>query len=58
MLIQNTLILFKLEGVLNWYWRQVFCGYWIMISILAGIILIAFLFSLSTIDKIFEMENW
>lgn len=54
MFIQNLLILLKLEGVLTWYWRQVFCGYWIMVSILAGIILIVLLFSFSTLEKVFD----
>lgn len=50
--------MFKIENALDWYWRQVFCGYWIMVSILAGVILITLLFSLSTIEKLFTGENW
>lgn len=56
--IQTVLFILKIDNILQWYWRQVFCGYWIMISILAGVILISLLFSLSTLEKLFSKENW
>lgn len=58
MVLQNCLIIFKIDGLLDWYWRQVFCGYWIMLSILAGAVLIMTLFSLATIEGVFNKRNW
>ena len=58
MVLENSLILFKIDGLLDWYWRQVFCGYWIMFSILGGVVLIMTLFSLATIEGIFNRRNW
>lgn len=58
MLLQNTTILLKADGFIALDWREVFWGVWILISMLAGQVLVLSLLSLSNCDILMNGRNY
>jgi len=58
MLLQNLTILFKIDKFIGLDWREVFWGVWILLSMLAGQVLVLSLLSLSNCDILMNRRNY
>lgn len=58
MLLQNISILLKLDNFVSLDWREVFWGIWILLSMLAGQVLVLTLLGLSNCDILINKRNY
>lgn len=58
MLLQNITILLKTDNIIGLDWREVFWGVWILLSMLAGQVLVLSLLALSNCDILMKRRNY
>lgn len=58
MLLQNITLLLKIDDMIGLDWREAFWGIWILLSMLAGQVLVLTLLALSNCDILMRARNY